>query len=177
MKAIDLSLTELCYYLTISSLFHPYSTYTVKKKYVLREILNGHAPTIISQPRPIHNSITQIYSLTWFWWMNGKSNISSRSVQARVGCVSHSPFSPIVFFLFRPTMTAKGESSRGLFKCLKTNSTCLYPAYHFVRGESIRDRSETRQWRDSAWVIAEFDFSFSFSWCKVFIVLCQVTVS
>lgn len=31
MKAIDLSLTELCYYLTISSLFHPYSTYTESK--------------------------------------------------------------------------------------------------------------------------------------------------
>lgn len=93
------------YLLTVPPVFHVHC----KKKYVLREILNSHAPAIISLPRPIHNSITQIYSLTWFWWMNGKSNISSRSVQARMGCVSHSPFSPIVFFLFRPTMTAKGE--------------------------------------------------------------------
>lgn len=44
------------YLLTVPPVFHVHC----KKKNVLREILNGHAPTIISQPRPIHNSITQI---------------------------------------------------------------------------------------------------------------------
>lgn len=45
---------------------------TLNQKYVRREILNGHAPTIISQPRFSYSNNIAHYMLTWFWWMNEK---------------------------------------------------------------------------------------------------------